>query len=113
MMLMQCCAQEPVIVTSYDSTGVVQEMKVGAPGACTTAQVSFKSLPDRPPQEAATAVAQCLVQKHQPGSASVESAVDDAVDVLEGKYSIQILYHVQVSMSSAPITSMHVLQSCR
>lgn len=88
----------------------MQEVKVGGPGACTTAQVFFKSLPDRPPQEAATAVAHCLVQKHQPGSASVESAADDVVDVLEGKYSIQILYHGQVSMSSAPITSMRNLQ---
>ncbi len=86
-----------MIVTSYDSTGVVQEMKVGGPGACTTAQVSFTSLPGRPPQEAATATAQCLVQKSQPSSASVASAADNVVDVLEGKYSIQILYHVQVT----------------
>jgi len=40
----------------------------------------------------------------------VESAADDILDVLEGKYSIEILYHVQVSMSFAPITSMRMLQ---
>lgn len=70
-------------------------MKVGGPGACTTAQVSFQSFADRAPQEAATATAQCLVQK-QPASTSGESAADDAVDLLE--YSIEILYHNQVSM---------------
>ena len=73
-------------------------MKVGGPGAGTTAQVSFQFFPDRPPQEAATAAAHCVVQTQQPDSTRGDCAADNAGDML---YSIDILYHDQVSMPSA------------
>lgn len=87
-------------MTSYDSTGLVHDMKVGGPAAGTTAQVSFQFLPDRPPQEAATAAAHCVVQTQQPDSKSGDCAADDAGNML---YSVEILYHDKVSMPSAHI----------
>ena len=74
------------------SAGIVQAMKVGGTGACTTAQVTFQPFPDRPPQEAATEAAQCLVQQQQP----VSSTEDDVLDTLPEQYSVEILYHDQV-----------------
>ena len=88
----------PTVVTSYDNTGVVQQMKVGGSGCCTTAQVSFQSLPARLPQEAAILKADCLIHSQQPGGMGVLDT-QDGTDMLSHSYHVEVLFHDQVSVS--------------
>ena len=89
-------------MTSYDATGAVQAMTVGSSTASTTAHVSFRLLPDRPPQEAATMAARCVVQQQPDSSSGAESA-----DLLRESNLVEILYHHQVSNCRGPTSCIY------